>query len=147
MKAALEQAATCALEWFEKNQMKANPAKFQAIVMGRNGKGNDVVFQLPGDLVIKPSEHVTLLGMCIDRNLNFSEHISRLSLKCARQINAISRISRFLTDECRFLLLNSFIMSNLSYGCTIYHYILFNCGGQKIGGTPQKMSQSLFTGF
>ena len=122
VKAALEQAATCALEWFENNQMKANPAKFQAIVMGRNGNGNDVFFQLPGGLVIKPSEHVTLLGMCIDRNLNFSEHISRLSLKCARQINAISRISRFLTDECRFLLLNSFIMSNLSYGCTIYHY-------------------------
>jgi hypothetical protein len=122
VKTSLEQAATCALEWFKNNQMKANPAKFQAIVMGRNGKGNDVVFQLPGDLVIKPNDHVTLLGLCIDRNLNFSEHISRLSKKCARQINAISRISRLLTDECRLLLLNSFVMSNLSYGCVIYHY-------------------------
>ena len=28
VKAPLEQAATCALEWFKNNQMKANPAKF-----------------------------------------------------------------------------------------------------------------------
>jgi hypothetical protein len=122
VKTSLELAATSALEWFNNNQMKANPAKFQALVMGRNGKGEDVVFQLPGDLIIKPSEHVTLLGMCIDRNLNFSEHISRLTKKCARQINAISRVSRFLTDECRLLLFNSFVLSNLNYGCVIYHY-------------------------
>ena len=122
VKSTLERSAKKALEWFANNNMKANPEKFQAMVLGRNGKGSDIVFNLPNNVVIQPGEHVKLLGVHLDNNLNFSYHISELTKKCARQVNALARISQDLTKECKLLILNSFVLSNLDYGSVIYHY-------------------------
>jgi hypothetical protein len=122
VKETLERSANVALQWFEMNKMKANPSKFQALVLAKNGKGNGLVFNLPNDTKIEPSQSVKLLGMYLDRELNFSCHIDELSKKCSKQINAMARLSMYLTKECRLLILNSFIMSNMNYCAVIYHY-------------------------
>ena len=76
VKSRLESAACIAIRWFEQNQMKANPSKFQALVLGRNGKGKDIQFELPNGVLLESSPCVKLLGLYLDSDLNFSTHIN-----------------------------------------------------------------------
>jgi hypothetical protein len=122
VKYTLENAANFALQWFHNNHMKANPTKFQALILSRNGKGDGMVFRLSDGVTIEPSEHVKLLGLSLDKQLTFSHHVNELSKKCAKQVNVIARLSKHLNDDCRLILLNTFILSNLNYCSAIYHY-------------------------
>ena len=125
VKNTLERSASLALEWFEQNSMKANPTKFQALVLSKNSRGDDMIFELPNNVTVRPSTHVKLLGMYLDKNLNFAYHIDELVKKCSKQINAIARISTNLSAECRLLVFNAFLMSNLNYCSSVYHFCRF----------------------
>jgi hypothetical protein len=47
---------------------------------------------------IKCEEHVKLLGVTIDYELNFDKHISEICKKSARQLNVLKRIGRYLNN-------------------------------------------------
>ena len=49
-------------EWFSYNSMKANPDKFQIIILGNTGSHTLKI----GDITIKSASYVTLLGITID---------------------------------------------------------------------------------
>ena len=123
LKQSVEQAANLAILWFKENCMKVNPTKFQGIFMSpkRNCSIN-IDYQLSDGTVIKPSKDVKLLGVRVDNRLNFSAHVRDLSAKCARQANAIARLSKVLSKECKMRMFTSFIISNLNYCSTLYHF-------------------------
>ena len=52
--------------------MKANPDKFQFIILGNTGSYTLKI----GDITIKSVSSVTLLGITIDSKLNFKVHIN-----------------------------------------------------------------------
>ena len=58
-------------EWFLYNSVKANPDKFQFIVVGN---ADSHILQI-NDVTIKSALSVTLLGITGDSKLNFREHI------------------------------------------------------------------------
>ena len=51
----------------------------------------------------------------IDDKLNFNLHIDKICLKSANQLNALVRLKRFLGNEERKVLINSFVLSNFNY--------------------------------
>ena len=57
--------------------MKANPDKFQFIILGNTGSHTLKI----GDIAIKSASYVTLLGITIDSKLNFKEHINNIIKK------------------------------------------------------------------
>ena len=57
-------------EWFVYNSMKANPDKFQFIILENTGSHTLKI----GDITIKSASSVTLLGITVDSKLNFKEH-------------------------------------------------------------------------
>ena len=71
--------ATSTLSWFENNYMRANPDKFQAIVLGMKNP-ETLNFQL-GNITIKPEDKVKLLGIDLDSKLNFNCHIHEICQK------------------------------------------------------------------
>ena len=64
-------------EWFVSNSMKANPDKFQFIILGNIGPHTLKI----GDITIKSASSVTLLGITIGSKLNFKEHINNIVRK------------------------------------------------------------------
>ena len=64
-------------EWFVHHSMKANPDKFQFIILR---KTSSRTLQI-GDITIKSASSVTLLGITIDSKLNFREHINNIIKK------------------------------------------------------------------
>ena len=39
------------MDWFTSNQMKVNPDKFQAIVIGKNPQSKNISFNLNGNII------------------------------------------------------------------------------------------------
>ena len=72
-----------AIQWFEQNGMQANPDKFHFMIISRQIT-DPVNINLIGNVTIKSESSVKVLGIIIDRNLNFSDHISSLCKKGAR---------------------------------------------------------------
>jgi hypothetical protein len=64
----------------------------QALAIGKNTFKEQICFDLKGSK-IKCEEHVKLLGVTIDYELNFDKHISEIcKKKSARQLNVLKRI-------------------------------------------------------
>ena len=60
------------LKWFKINSLKANPAKFQFVILGK--KNHLKYSQKIGSITVKESDEVELLGITIDKVLNFRKH-------------------------------------------------------------------------
>ena len=103
-----------AVEWFGNNGMKANPTKFQFMVLSPNPT-DDIELKLDENTILKPEKSVKALGVIIDNRLTFSDHISACCLKAARQLNALARISKYLDPKSKNVIYNSFIRSNFEY--------------------------------
>ena len=69
----LEKTATDLFEWFNNNEMRANPEKFQLIL---NSKSKHKL--MLGEASIMNSNQVKLLGINIDDELTFKEHINQI---------------------------------------------------------------------
>ena len=69
----LEHDSLLVIEWFQNNNMKLNLDKCHLLVFGY--KHENVLAQI-GDEIIWESNKQKLLGLQIDRNLNFNEYMS-----------------------------------------------------------------------
>ena len=108
LKSVVEEETQTPLNWFDDNQMQANPGNFQAIVGGKKTFSELKSFTV-ADNSILCEETVKLLGVELDYQLNFNEQVSRICQKVARKLNVIQRISKFLSEETRLLVFKSFI--------------------------------------
>jgi hypothetical protein len=57
--------------WYKANFLKGNISKYQAMITNKNSKQLDIKIE---NQIIKTTEELKLLGVVIDKNLNFSEH-------------------------------------------------------------------------
>ena len=85
------------LNWFKINSMKANPGKFQFMVLGVK---NIVNFTINVNGKIIPcSNEVKLLGITIDNELKFKKYIEDLCKKASYKLHALRRIRGYMTVE------------------------------------------------
>ena len=105
---------TCAaMEWLNENQMDANPTKFQSIGLNRFQEIS-LSFSIE-DAIINSDSHIKVLGVTLDKDLNFNMHVSNICKKASMQINALKRISNHLNEKSRILVYKAFITSNFNY--------------------------------
>ena len=107
------------MQWFEENDMKINPDKFQYIVFGKNESIKDIKI---GNVNIQPVNYIKVLGLYLDNKLNFDLHITKLSQKAGRQIQVISRLSRILNESSKMLLYNTFLVCYFQYCSIVWHF-------------------------
>ena len=96
---------------FNINSLKANPEKFQFMVLGT--KEDDSFVLNIGINKTESSTEVTLLG--VDKQLKFKSHIEELRRKAAYKLHALRRIRKYPTVEKAKLLGNTFINSQFTY--------------------------------
>ena len=108
-----------ALNWFKINSMKANPEKFQFMVLGSRNK-----FSLNIDGInIESKELVTLLGLTIDNKLTFEKHISNLCKTACYKLAALQRLRKFISLKQAVTLSNAFINSQFNYCAIIWMFV------------------------
>ena len=76
------------MDWFKINSLKANPGKFQFMVLGANK--NDCFNLNVAAQVIPSSSEVKLLGIAIDDELKFTKHINELCRKASYKLHVLA---------------------------------------------------------
>ena len=98
---------------------------------------NQVTLKLPS---------VNILGVTIDDKLNFNLHIDKICLKSANQLNALVRLKRFLENEERKALINSFVLSDSNY-CPLVWMLTSAKSVHKIEAIPKRALRFLLNDY
>ena len=113
-KELVEEQCTLITDWFKFNSMKMNPEKCHVMIIG-----NDDVpehFTLNIDNTEKVAEDkLCLLGITIDRKLNFNSHIENLCREASKKLNALARIAHHLNGQQVNNIVNTFFYSHFNY--------------------------------
>ena len=83
-----------AIKWFENNNMKLNQDKCHLLVSGYK---NENVWANVGNEKIWESNKQNLLGLDMDRNLNFNKHVSSLCRKAGNKLSVLARLLNFMS--------------------------------------------------
>ena len=89
--------------------MKLNTDKCDLMVLRRNS--NKKVTVNVGNSVIENTEEEKLLGVVIDKQLNFETHISKLCQKAGEKLFALARISKYMDSDKLRTLMRCFVIS------------------------------------
>ena len=108
----LEHDSLIALTWFEDNYMKFNENKCHFIVSGQK---YEHIWSMIGESRIWECGNVKLLGINIDKNLNFKDHILSICAKASKKITVLTRLIRFLNLNQRRKIMKAFIDSQFNY--------------------------------
>ena len=101
--------------------MKLNQDKCQLLVAGHR---YETLCPNIGETRIWKSKNKKLLGLTIDRNLNFDDHVFTLYKKAGGKLSALCTISSYMSFFKNRILLNAFVESQCGYcplqpGCFI----------------------------
>ena len=108
----LEYDTLSAIMWFEDNFMKLNKDKCHFLVSGIT---HEHLFAKVGDELIWESADEKLLGVTIDKNLNFNAHLSILCKKVGQKVTALARVAKLPSFDKKRTLLKAFIESQFSH--------------------------------
>ena len=111
----LENDSEIAIKWFKDNCMSVNPEKFHGIILNRCGRHPDLHKMNFSGFEITTEKVVNLLGIDIDYKINFNKHIGILCKKAAGQLNAICRMNKYIGENEKSVLIQSFVQANFNY--------------------------------
>ena len=77
--------------WLYENFMILNREKSRYVCLGKHLDDNEVLNF--NNLITKSSKEVEILGIKIDKNLNFNNHIKSICRKAGQKLSALLRIS------------------------------------------------------
>ena len=107
-------------KWFKVNSIKANPKKFQFMILGKCTR-QTITLNI-NNIKIRESQNVELLGLIIDNRLTFKDHINMLCQRANYKLHALRRIRKYLTLEKSKLLYNNFINNQFNYASIIWMF-------------------------
>ena len=97
---------------FENNYIKLNEDKCYLLVAEHSCK---TLWTNIRETRIWDSKNEKLLGLTIDRNLNFVGHMFALCKKADRKLSVLSRISKNMSFEKNIFLVKAFVESQFAY--------------------------------
>ena len=90
-------------DWFFENYMTLNPGKCYFMCISKNVSDSELLNF--NDLNLKNCKEVEILGITINRNLNFKGHIKNICRKAGQKLSALLRISSHINaDKKSFIL-------------------------------------------
>ena len=143
LKERLHADCSMAMQWFTDNSMKANANKFQVMFLSRTAQLTDDIITV-GDISLKASNSINILGVEIDECLKFNTHIDDICSQAGKQINALKRIRHYLDKRCRTTIYNSYINSSFNY-CSVA-WMFTNKGNREKLEKTNKRALSFITG-
>ena len=113
------------LNWFRFNEMKPNQGKCHLLIADIAHTHYDSKSFIYLDGAFLESENIAkLLGVQVDKKLNFEEYIKILLTKANQKLHALIRISKFVTEEKIKILARAFIESQFNHCPLVW---MFHC--------------------
>ena len=108
------------LNWFRLNSLKANPGKFQFMILG--DKSHHKHMLKINSIQVEACDDILLLGITIDKKSAFKQHIENICRKAQYKLHVLRRIRKFLTIEKAKILGNAFIDSQFNYALLLWMF-------------------------
>ena len=93
----LKQDASKLLDWFKINSLKENSENFQLMILSK--KSYQPQKLSVNIFTIDQSDEVELLGLTINKKLNFSKHIDKLCRNAQNKFHALKQISNAFINQ------------------------------------------------
>ena len=106
----LEESTKSLLQWFSDNCMKSNADKSHFLLSSSSATSIKI-----GQASIQNSSSEKLLGIIIDKDLNFTKHATNICNKASRKFNALARVSNYMDQEKRRVIMKAFFQSQFGY--------------------------------
>ena len=107
-KELVEEQCTLITDWFKFNSMKMNPEKCHVMITENDDVPEHFTLNI-GNTEKVAEDKLCLLGITIDRKLNFNSHIENLCREASTKLNALARIAHHLNGQhSKYILLFSF---------------------------------------
>ena len=109
-------------KWFKENSLEANPVKFQSMLISSRDK-TDLKLDVSVDgTILETTESIKILGVTVDRKLNFNDHVSQMCTKAEGQLHVLQRLKGCLDYNSHMAIYKTFIMSNFNYCPVIWMF-------------------------
>ena len=96
--------------------MLANPYKFQEIFLA----SADIEFKFEiDDITLVAEKYVKLLGVNLDKKLNYDTHIQHICKKAGNHLNALKRLLPYISVNHRMAIFRCFILCHFQL-CSIF---------------------------
>ena len=107
--------------WFVQNRLKINPHKSDILLVASSRRRLSADFEINFDnAVLHPAQKIKVLGVVLDKSLNFEDHISAVIRRCYATLGGISKMSRRLPGEVKKLLIESLVFPHILYCTTVW---------------------------
>ena len=108
-------------DWLKLNKLSLNSTKTKAMIFHTHQK---VIHQYPNLNIdgnkIEFVDHFNLLGIVIDRNLNFVPHINVISKKISKTAGIINKLKNTIPADALINIYNTLVLSYINYGLLIW---------------------------
>lgn len=125
VKQNLEQGGVELFKWFSNNFLKSNSEKSHVLFSSKELQLFNVC-----DSEIESSHCEKLLGITLEKSLNFDYHVDSLCKKASQKLHALSRISTYMDINQRKLIVNSFIQSHFNYCPLVWMFHSRRCNAK-----------------
>ncbi|XP_057329861.1 uncharacterized protein LOC130670470 [Microplitis mediator] len=118
----IQQTLDALQNWSQQSEFIFSKAKTEFIIYSRNKIKDKVKLWLNGEEINKV-DTIKLLGLYIDKKLNWSTHVNHLMLECSKRINILKVFghTRWGADKNSLLLTyKSLVRQKLDYGAIFY---------------------------
>ena len=113
---ALQSDLTLASDWFQANGITTNPSKCLSMWFGT--ETNDLSVSITGT-VIDIANTMQLLGVSIDKDLNFNVHVKETVGKVSRKLQVLKRYKHFNPTHAKKRLYLAYFLPHLTYCSTV----------------------------
>ena len=102
LQATVERTVAAAHSWFDENCLKINPNKTDLTVVKSTKRKSPSEFSIRfGDVTIRPSPMVKVLGMTVDGGLTFEAHVSSVVRRCYATLGGLSKMTGKLPEAVK----------------------------------------------
>lgn len=115
----LKDSANLATTWYDSNLLAGNLKKYQVLNLGFNQNDSNICVN---NVEIETKDNITLLGVVLDSNLNFSEHIISICKKASQRIGVLMRLRNLIPRKSKLILFKSAILPFLTYCHLVWHF-------------------------
>jgi hypothetical protein len=124
---AAEDQLTRIISWFESNNFVVNPSKTQMLLIcgaSREKRTRRGEFSIKyKDVVLSPTEHIKLLGVVIDQDLQFHQQVRQLVKKISYTTKLASLVANSVSQQTKACLLTTYILPHADYCGGLLHGI------------------------
>ncbi len=132
------------LDWFFRNNMVANPGKFQLMFLGMKETVH-LGLNINGQ-IIRASDQVKLLGVTIDKKLTFGQHVEDLCMKVSTKVKAFSRLLNYINFNQARVVFNAVILSHFNY-CPLIWLFCSKAANSNINRVHKRALRVLYQDF